>query len=177
MTGRTLFSHAAAAELREQQPPPEGEAAQGEWQIVGIVEASDRGPKRHVAVSRDGTQFALLIDIYGKWSIKAGPWSFATFERCAEHIVSGDARAITWPDAQLCLAAGYVALTCEAARRSKTDQEISAEASPNAASGSAEMDPPAAGMSGECASPLPAVSPPPPADTPRPDGRCPECGG
>lgn len=89
------------------------------WQIVGTVPAFDRGPVRHVALSQDGAQFALLLDGAGGWKIHSGPWSFGTLEACAERVVAGDARAITWSDAQLCLAAGHLALMCEGVRRKK----------------------------------------------------------
>lgn len=97
-----------------------------QWEVVGHIEPNDGGPRRHVALSADHARFAVLIDVLGKWSIKGGPWSYDTMQRCAEHIVAGDRRAITWPEGSLCMAAGYVALMCEAERRSKASPERSA---------------------------------------------------
>lgn len=142
-----------------------------EWDIVGTLPASDGGPKRHVAVSLDEAQFVVLFERLGDWHIKAGPWTFDVLTRCAENVVAGDKRALTWPDATLCMAAGHCALLCIGKRRrlALTDTEASAAEVPGS---SVNADaPPAAGV--RDLGPLPpagAPSPPPPA-------RCTECGG
>lgn len=108
MSDRSLFTAAAAAETND-----------GQWEIVGEITPHDvaNGTPRKVALSKDRLQFVVLIQIGLQWTIQAGPWSYETMLRCAENVVAGDPRAITWPDAQLCLSVGYLALWCEMEKR------------------------------------------------------------
>ena len=80
------------------------------FNIVATLPALDRGPERFVAMSADGSQIAVLHKAAGQWAFRAGPWTFATWQSCAERIVCGDPRAITWSDAQQCLSAGILAM-------------------------------------------------------------------
>lgn len=149
----------------EAKAKAKAEVAASEWEIVGKVQAHDRGPLRHVALSPDRLSYAVLIEIYGKWQIKAGPWTYETMLRCSENVVAGDQRAITWPDAQLCVSAGYIALWCEMERRRlAAPQAASPAGSGIAASG--ESGPPAAGMKG-LGGPHPTLAPPSPPACPR----------
>jgi hypothetical protein len=76
------------------------------FQIVATLPSLDGKPERYVGKCADGEQFAVLHKVAGHWAIKAGPWTFAVWAACAERCVAGDARALTWSDAQMCLAAG-----------------------------------------------------------------------
>lgn len=91
----------------------------GEWLVLGAVDPHDvhKGVPRHIGLSKDRLHFALLVQVGQKWTVNAGPWSYETLLRCAENIAAGDQRAITWPDAQLCMAAGYLALYLESEHR------------------------------------------------------------
>lgn len=132
-----------------------------QWEVIGSVPANDGGPKRHVVLSKDGARFGLLFERYGTWNFKGGPWTYETMLRCAENIVAGDKRAITWPDAQLCLAAGYLAIICEAERRRSPQPASCDDGDRTSPAFAREAQPPAATS-------MPPDAPPP--------ARCDECG-
>lgn len=129
MSATSLFPDA----VREKKADaPQSEAADNvaRFNIVATLPALDRGPERYVALSADGTQIAVLHKAAGQWAFRAGPWTCATFISCAERVLCGDQRAITWPEAQLCLAAGALAMIGGAHQRAAAGQQDQPPASP-----------------------------------------------
>lgn len=108
--------------------------------IVASLPALDGKPGRFVGKSDCGTQFAVLHQVVGEWQFKAGPWTFATWASCAERVVCGDAKAITWPDAQMCLSAGALVFL---AGVNNAPSEPASTGGPAAATATAEEPPPA----------------------------------
>ncbi|MFG1383229.1 hypothetical protein [Xanthobacter versatilis] len=84
-------------------------ATTAKFEVLGTVAAEfgkvGAGELR-VAVSEDLAAVALvrIADLKHVAAIVHGPFDMETIRRCAENILAGNPRAITWPQAQVALA-------------------------------------------------------------------------
>ncbi|MBS7545665.1 hypothetical protein [Ancylobacter oerskovii] len=79
-----------------------------QFQVIGELDGmqADRAAPRYLLMSQDGLSGALARREGDRFIPIAGPFSFDAIRRCAENVLSGNQRAVTWPQAQIAMAIG-----------------------------------------------------------------------
>lgn len=127
-------------------------AEQQTWQVIGVVDRMDmdKATPRYLMISLDGLQLCLARKDGETFFPVAGPYEHDMIRRCAENILAGNRRAVTWPEAQMALAIGCATFFTLAARNTRLDAD---------ASGAAPDAPEAAPPAPDCTPPARAVPP------------------
>ena len=102
-----------------------------DYQVLGSFARYGQTQEARLAVSLDGTKIAVVLAEPGAETATplSGPWDTDTVRRCAENVLTGHPRALTWSPALMCLAA-YAAATFLFADRNARAEETSEEKEP-----------------------------------------------